>query len=245
MTQDDLASKLGIKRGLIGSYEEGRAAPKLPLLQQISGYFGLTLDSLVNSELWNEQENEKESPHHTTGKNLRVLATVTDREEREQIMLVPIKASAGYTNGYADPDFIENLPVFSLPLPELEKERTYRAFQIKGDSMEPVKSGSYILCGYLQNWLDIKDGKPYIVVTKDEGVVYKRLFSKGTDELLLKSDNPEYSPYSIQTSQILEVWSALGYICFELPEQNAVNLNNLQQMVLELRKDLKSIKENK
>ena len=61
-----------------------------------------------------------------------------DEEDRENIELIPQKASAGYLNGYADPEYIREQPRFRLPF--LPSNATYRAFEISGDSMLPIKS---------------------------------------------------------------------------------------------------------
>ena len=192
LTQEELAKNIGVNRAMIGSYEENRAAPKLSVLQDIAYYFSISIDDLVKVKLWEES---KTTPltDFVKGDNLRVISTIVDKEDKELITTVPIQASAGYTKGYSDPAYIEELPHFSLPLIELSKERTYRVFQIKGDSMEPIKSGSYIICEYLADWEEIYDGKPYILISKDEGIVYKRLYNKIKDsgEIILKSDNPE------------------------------------------------------
>ena len=38
-----------------------------------------------------------------------------DSKNRDNIELVPVKAKAGYTAGYNDPEFISSLPTFQLP----------------------------------------------------------------------------------------------------------------------------------
>ena len=246
LTQDQLADKIGVNRAMIGSYEEGRAVPKLSALRILSHYFSISIDDLVNMDLNTVKGNTENSPSvDLTGKGLRVLTTLVDRDNRELITLVPVKASAGYTKGYADPDFIDTLPRFNLPLPELAYERTYRAFQTEGNSMEPVPSGSYIICEYLQNWNDIKDGKTYILVTREEGIVYKRLFSNDNDTLMLKSDNPEYTPYTIPVNSVSEVWKALGYICFTLPGPDEMHLGKLTAMVYKMQNELDKLKKEK
>jgi len=243
LTQDQLADKIGVNRAMIGSYEEGRAVPKLSALSILSHYFGVSIDSLVKHDLSTREATEAGGTSiDASGKRLRVLTTVIDREDKEQITLVPVKASAGYLSGYADPDYIETLPRFSLPLPELGRERTYRAFQISGDSMEPLPSGIYIISEYVQNWNDIKEGKTYIVVSLDDGLAYKRVY-KGDKALILKSDNPKYAPYSISLDSVTEVWKALGYISFALPEPDEMNLGKLSAMFYELKTELESLKE--
>jgi len=243
LTQDQLADKIGVNRAMIGSYEESRAVPKLHVLRILSHYFNVSIDKLVNTDL--SSGSNVELNIDTSGKGLRVLTTLVDRDDKELITLVPVKASAGYMKGYADPDFIETLPCFSLPLPELGRERTYRAFQVNGNSMEPVPSGSYIICEYLQNWNEIKDGKAYVLVTKDDGVVYKRLFGNDNDTVLLKSDNPEYTPYTISLNSIMEAWKALGYICFSLPEADEMHLGKLTAMVYKMQNELEELKKEK
>jgi transcriptional regulator with XRE-family HTH domain len=242
LTQDQLADKIGVNRAMIGSYEEGRAVPKLSAMQDIAHYFGITIDALICNDLSTSISNPVEQKADTKGDNLRILSTIIDRDNNELITLVPAKASAGYPKGYADPDYIDSLPRFSLPFDEFAKERTYRAFQINGDSMEPIPSGAYIVSEYIQDWHDIKDGKTYILVTRDEGVVYKRVYLHPSGELWLKSDNPIYDTYTIHLSRLLEVWKAVGYICTTIPEPDAVSLSKLSTMVLEMKQEIAGLK---
>jgi hypothetical protein len=50
----------------------------------------------------------------------------------------------------------------------------------------------------------------YIVITKSQGIVYKRLNKNGRNALMLHSDNTIYLPYEIKASEILEIWE---YAC--------------------------------
>jgi len=222
MTQEEFAAALGVKRSMIGSYEEGRAVPKPDLLVKIAHLFGVSIDGLmvsVHPESFVQDDLNKKQ-------RLKILTTVVSPEEKERIVLVPVKASAGYLNGYADPEYVGQLPHFTVPVPELSAERTYRVFQIRGDSMLPVPPGAYIFCTYVEDVDELKEGKTYVFITSDEGVVYKRLYmgNRGNQELILKSDNPEYEPYSIAADSIIEIWRAIGYLCFDLPgpEEGAI-----------------------
>ncbi|HEY4789483.1 MAG TPA: LexA family transcriptional regulator [Bacteroidales bacterium] len=244
LTQDQLADKIGVNRAMIGSYEEGRAIPKLQVLQTLSHYFGITLDALVLNDLSSATSNVDGVPEpDAKGSGLRVVSTIVDRDNNELITLVPIKAAAGYLNGYADPDFVETLPRFSLPFQEIAKERTYRAFQISGESMDPIPSGAYIIAEYLQDWHNIVDGKTYILITRDEGVVYKRVYMHPSGELWLKSDNPKYETYSVHLSRLLELWKAVGYISTTIPEPDSVSLSKLSSMMMEMKKEIEGLKE--
>jgi len=99
------------------------------------------------------------------------------------------------------------------------KQGTYRAFEIKGDSMLPLVSGTTIIGEYVENWTDIKPAETYVIVSKTEGVVYKRVGNKFKDNKKLKliSDNPVYDPYEIGGEDILEIWKAKAYISTHLP----------------------------
>ena len=90
---------------------------------------------------------------------------------RENIELVTEKAKAGYRTGYADPEYIGELPVFNLPF--LSDKRKYRTFQLKGDSMLPIPDGSWVTGEFVQDWMEVKNGKAYIVFTLDDGIVFK------------------------------------------------------------------------
>lgn len=244
LTQSDLAQKLGIKRSLVGAYEEQRAEPRLVTIQNIASLFKVPLDTLLNHDM-----TKREATAHidTSGKTLRVLPIITTPDNTERISLVPATAEAGYADAYADPEYIESLPSFSLPLPELHQDSTYRLFQIHGDSMLPVAPKSYIITSYVQNWHDIKDGQCYIIVTRNRGVVYKRVWNHLRDKecLLLKSDNTIYSPYELEATELLEVWKALGYISFALPQMytsTPSDIRGLSDVVSRLCEEIEGLK---
>jgi len=225
LTQEELSKKIGMNRSMIGSYEEDRAKPKLSSIQLLSHFFKVGVDDLVNKDISKRtgSKNKDSAGNDIKGTSLRVLSTIVDNENNELITVVPVKAAAGYLKGFSDPEYIEKLPKFALPLHELSQNRTYRVFQIMGNSMEPVAEGSYIICEYVQDWYEIKNGKTYILLTKDEGMVYKRVYNRIEEksELILKSDNPEYEPYTVNIDNISEAWKALGYMSFNLPEPAA------------------------
>lgn len=213
LTQQQFADQIGIKRSLVGAYEEERAEPKYELLKNIASFFEITVDDFINETI-----NEKWAPKPKGDPaNLRILTISVDKEDNENIEMVPLKASAGYLNGYADPEYVSQLPKFYLPM---FKNGTFRAFEIKGDSMLPLPSGSIIIGEYLENWGDLKSGDTYVVVSKSDGVVYKRVTGKFKEQKKLKliSDNPVYEPYEISGEDILELWKARGYISTQLPE---------------------------
>ena len=244
LTQEQLAGKIGVKRPLIGAYEEGRVEPKLQTILTICHYFSTDIHSLVNTDL--SMDKKPVIIPDISGRQLRILPIAVNRsDDKEMSTIVPVKATAGYMKGYGDVDYIENLPKFSMPFPELPGDRTYRLFQISGDSMLPVPAGAYIICEYVMDWNDIKNEECYVLVTRDEGVVYKRVINNlKYGELVLKSDNSAYSPYAIKAGQLIEVWQAKGYASFGLPDSEGqlLNVEELTQTVMELKEDMQQLK---
>ena len=51
LTQEQMAEKLGIKRSLLGAYEEGRADPRIANLVKFSEIFGITVDQIISSDM--------------------------------------------------------------------------------------------------------------------------------------------------------------------------------------------------
>jgi transcriptional regulator with XRE-family HTH domain len=243
-TQEQLATELDIKRSLIGSYEEGRAKPNYEVLAEIAKIFKHTIDNLITRDLRLTERVPlfTEDQMDVSGKNLRVLAITVDKADNENIEMVPVKAAAGYLNGYADPTFIKELNRFRLPfLPA----GTYRAFEIKGDSMLPIQPGSIVIGEYVDNWKNIKDGLTYVVLSRHDGIVYKRLFNQVEENgtLILRSDNTAYPAYPIKVEEILEVWKAVLHIG-HLNKGNDLSFQNILHMMQTLQKDVEELKGN-
>jgi hypothetical protein len=241
-TQEQLATELEIKRSLIGSYEEGRAKPNYEVLAVIAKTYKVSIDSLITRDL---RLTEKVSIFtdeqlDVAGKGLRVLAITVDKDNKENIEMVPVKAAAGYLNGYGDPTFIKELNRFRLPfLPA----GTYRAFEIKGDSMLPLPPGSVVVSEYIDDWTKIKDGQTYVILSKQDGIVYKRVFNQiaESSSLILRSDNTSYPAYSIQTQDILEVWRAVLHIS-SLNKETNPSYQDILQLMQEIKNEVAELK---
>ena len=244
-TQDDVAHTLGMKRSTLSGYENDVAQPSMETLIAFSNFFNIAIDTLVrvNMAILSESslsQVERGYDVYIKGSKLRVLATTVDNENNENIELVNEKASAGYTHGFADPDFIRVLPTFQLPF--LSKERKYRAFQISGDSMLPIPDRSWIIGEYVENWQHIRNNFPYIVLTIDDGIIFKIVENMIREErkLGLISLNPLYEPYEIGIKSVKEVWKFIQYISAEMPEPNLPK-EVLQEEVMELKQQVRAI----
>lgn len=219
LTQSDLAERLGLNRPVIGAYEEGRAEPRIQTLQMMAEFFKYSIDQLINIDL-----STGGSAADASGKSLRILPIAIDsRTEKERVTLVPVKAAAGYLTGYGDMDYVTSLPSFSMPFSELPADRTYRIFQIQGESMLPILPKSYVICEYVQDWTLLKNHERYIFLTANEGIVFKRVKALPDEKYEMISDNPLFKPYIIQGSDVLEVWKARGVLSFDLKDITTQN----------------------
>jgi transcriptional regulator with XRE-family HTH domain len=241
-TQKQLAEKLGLKQSNIGAYEEDRATPPLASLLELTKLFNVDLEAFINKDLSREPEKKAKV---SIGKGKEVLAITVDSHNKENIELVSQKASAGYLSGYRDPEFVKDLPKISMPT--LPKNRTYRAFEIQGDSMLPIQPGSIIFGEYQESITSIKNGKPYILVTIHDGIVFKRIFNFADKDgrLLLVSDNRNYQPYTVAADDVLEVWAAKAFFSNEFPDaesNSSVSMDQLASTVLSLQEEIRRLK---
>lgn len=229
-TQEEFAVKLGIKRSLLGAYEEERAEPKLEVTETVCGMFKLSMEDFLLKDISTMKGNYLE-------KRRQLKMSYSNAAE---IQFVPHKAAAGYLAGYADPDFIDELNTFTLPM---LAPGEYRAFEITGDSMLPTPSGSVIVGEKIDGLDDIKNSQAYIVVSKNEGIVYKRVIKnlKSKNKLTLVSDNPDYEPYTINSDDVLEMWKAV-YILAKAQPIPRWDVNHLASMVNDLQNQVVTLK---
>jgi len=247
-TQDDVAFTLEMKRSTLSGYENGVALPSIPILLSFSNFFNISIDTLIKVDLSQLSQSQLYMIEHgddvfMSGSRLRVLTTTVDNQDQiENIELVPERAKAGYTRGFFDPQFIGELPAFNLPF--LPRDRKYRTFQISGDSMLPIPDGSWVTGEYIQDWRTIKDGDTFIILTLNEGIVFKsiknHITERGTLELI--SLNSIYQPYEIPVTEIREVWKFVHYISKEFPQQE-MTTQQISQSLSQLQDDLRTIKQ--
>lgn len=228
-TQEDFANRIKIKRSLLGAYEEERAEPRLEVLELVSEIFKVSLDELFLKDL-----------SETKGSYIAKRRAQKLAAEPTVIQFVPVKAAAGYLAGYADPDFIDELNTFTLPM---LAPGQYRAFEIIGDSMLPTPSGSVIVGEKLEDLDEVKNSNTYIVISRQEGIVYKRIMKspKAKSKVTLVSDNPMYQPYQVDASDIVEVWQA-QMILTRANQQQRWDVNQLASIVTNLQEQVSSLK---
>ena len=235
LSQNEMADVLEIARTTLGDYERGKTEPNLEMLSKMANFFEVKIDDLI---LTNLSHRELEIIRN---KDFRVLAISVDKEDRQQVDLVETKAEAGYLESFSDPEYIRDLPKLSLPnMPA----GTFRGFEIHGESMLPMEPGSIVIASYIERLQDVKDGRTYIVISKDEGVVYKRLRRHPKkDAFVMISDNEVYMPFEMNFDQIAELWQYYAHVAFS-DSKTTFNylleekLNDIQRKVTDIHRSM-------
>jgi hypothetical protein len=114
--------------------------------------------------------------------------------------------------------------------------------------MLPLQSGTIVVGEYLNNWNDVKPGDTYVVISKNDGIVYKRIGNRIKENKTIKliSDNPVYEPYTIASDELLEIWKAKAYISTNFPEPAPEpTLETLTNMVSQMQKSISNLDKNR
>ena len=181
----------------------------------------------------------------TAGQNLKYLRKLRGWTQEEFANKLGIKRSliGAYEEERADPRLdvlIDELNTFTLPM---LSGGNYRAFEIIGDSMLPTPSGSIIVGEKIEGLTDLKNNQAYIVVSQNEGIVYKRIEknNKTKNKLTLISDNPHYQPYQVNAEDVMELWLAQMVIS-KVSSQQRWDVNTLASMVNNLQSQVSTLK---
>ena len=234
------------------------------------GVTGTTIDSIVNGRPQNDGSRKKTKPGYDVlkaiidefdinpdylfGKSHTMLKSETPKiqtytgvpqviavnnNDQENVIYVPVKARAGYLDGYCDTEYIEKLPSFYMP--QLTNG-TFRCFEVQGNSMlRTFYDGDLVFGKYVENLNDIKDGHVSVIVSKNDGIVLKRILKqiKQDNKLVLKSDNKDgnYPDYNINTEEIMEVWYVTMYASKQMQEPVDIHnrLEDLENQLHELK----------
>ena len=152
-------------------------------------------------------EPKLKTSEQVSGKNLRVLCITNDSSGNENVEVVASKAAASYIDNIQEPQFLSTLPKISLPGNQF-RGGTFRAFEVKGNSMEPtIQQGSWVIGQYVQDWQTLKDDYIYIIVMQD-AILIKRVLNRidKRQGLVLKSDNREFENKNIDIEDVREIW---------------------------------------
>lgn len=245
LSQAQFIENVGIKRTTWNGYETGNSYPNLSDFIKIADYFRVSTEDLLHKDLSDvhlirtgSDEKFGTDVHlnvhpsvHPTGNlqavpggldsNLRMPQVITlDTSGDENVVMVPFKARAGYLNGYSDPQFMATLPAYRLPG---LNNGTFRIFEVHGISMYPTLHDRDLAIGsFVENLAAIRNDRVYVVVTKNDGIVIKRVINRveADNKLILNSDNYKdrdmFPPIICNPEEVLEIWYVTGYMSRQL-----------------------------
>ncbi len=137
---------------------------------------------------------------------------LTSSRTPEAIPLVSVKAVGGFAgqNFSIQEQDIEGYYV----IPKFRHLNVDFLIEVTGDSMMPrFFPGDIIACSVIHNPRFIQWNKPYLIATREDGMIVKRLRrSEEPDSLLAVSDNEEYEPFDIPKSEIDGLARVVGVI---------------------------------
>lgn len=147
--------------------------------------------------------------------------------------LVKANAIKDYLANCQKADYLRSLPTISLPF--ITSERS-RAFEMGNDF--PLQK-SIVVGNGVSDWLEVLDGKFYVLLTAQQGVIYRRVYNqvKIKGVLLLSSDNQTIPSFEISTKDIVEIWEVNSFISQQLPEPH-ISLERVKDLVDDLTHEL-------
>jgi transcriptional regulator with XRE-family HTH domain len=240
LSQEEFGDPVKLSRSALSQIESGINYPSIETLDRIVSHYSLSWEELMVSK--------KQLPAKRKGTEIKTLVTTVDNSGKDNIVLVPVKAQAGYLLGYNQPEYIESLPTFWIPG---LNHGTFRAFEVHGYSMLSDRVGFFpgdiVVAEYVEQVEHIKDGQVYILVNNAQEVddiVLKRCLNYMKDGLIIcKSDNkdPQYPTFPLQAETIKEVWRFKIKMTRQAPEPSLLNerVNYLEGDIALLKEQLK------
>lgn len=249
ISQEILSEKLDIARSKLAMMETGAVKnPPLEDLIKFSEYFKISIDTLLKVDLvklgeLKLRELEAGNDVYISGGRIRVLSISVDSRNKENIEFVPLKAKAGYLNGYNDPEYIAQLPKFSMP--QLPNNKTFRVFPTEGDSMLPIPENCLVITEYVADWNGLKDTPCIVIMRNEQSFLFKIVSSRIeiNRTLLLHSLNPAYEDKEVFAGDVAEVWKYHSYITDVIPSSETM-MQELLRTVNEIRIDVKTLKQS-
>lgn len=146
-------------------------------------------------------------------------ATPLTFARRTGVPLVSQYAYAGYLSGYADPEYIDTLPIIDFT-PDREMTGNWLAFEVRGDSMdngtkESYVEGEIVICREVERdyWRDSRlfINKRDFVIVHQEGILIKRITEHNVEAhtIVVHSLNPLYSDRTIDLAEVRQIFSVV------------------------------------
>jgi phage repressor protein C with HTH and peptisase S24 domain len=206
-----MAKDLGIPESTIPFLTVAGRLPAAATARTVANYLGVSTEWLYTGKgpVTNEIHKEIDADSHTTDTINRNSIETPNNE----ICLYDVSAAAG--RGSFDEIIQKDKLVDKFVIPAFH-DVSWMIY-VKGSSMYPkYSSGDIIACRVLNDSKFIQWGKVYVVATKEQGLLVKRLKkSEREDCITAISDNTIYDPFDIPKDEILGLALVLGVIRME------------------------------
>ena len=132
-----------------------------------------------------------------------------------KVRLVSNKAKAGWSEGYYNEEYLEELPFVMIDSDENYKGK-YLAFEVEGDSMEPdYLEGDIVICREIQRhlWsskLHFRDWD-FVIAHSTNGIMLKEITAHNveTGDITCHSLNPKYEDFVLNLHQVAHLYNVV------------------------------------
>ena len=127
--------------------------------------------------------------------------------EKLSIRLVPIKAQAGWCEGYYNDEYLQDMPFVIIDAEEKHRGN-YIAFEVSGDSMEPdYIAGDVVICREVQRHLwqsKLHINQWDFVIAHPNGIMLKEIIKHDVEKGIIycHSINPKYEDFKIYLQEV-------------------------------------------
>ena len=202
LTQEELGKYLGMKKSFVSKVENGKEKLPQPKLQKL----------LANRKGWDTSNLIVDDVYIETLENHGEINIQAESPKKaDMIPLVPFEAVAGPgTMVFDDEQVIDYYEVREFKGADF-------LIRVKGDSMSPkYVGGDLVACKVVKDVLFFQWGRVYVVYTKSQGVMIKRVEPAQDDaDILCVSENTKYNPFEVPKEDIAGVALVIGSISLE------------------------------
>ncbi|MCF0074003.1 helix-turn-helix domain-containing protein [Dyadobacter sp. CY261] len=224
----------GVSEATIGRLLKDSNKPNQATISTLAGHFGVNVSWLGEGEGEMMKEPGSKSATESNAVPINIPETPFETIKREDgtefldigegrfLMVTPLVEQvgyAGYVSGWADPEYVEELPKHAVVVNKLHFG-TYRTFQVRGDSMNnesigSIASGDLVTGRRLQrkHWTSKLhfNKHPYWVIVKYDGIIIKKIVGHDVESgvITYESLNPNYGGGAVHLDEVQELYNIL------------------------------------
>lgn len=252
-TQQQMADKLGIKRSLLGAYEEGRADPKMSVLHTASQIFNISIDDLIEEDLTQEKVGElsnafkmevtkptKPPANPAPGPALNQKVSPTKKSDSQPVapenypICISGEALEQYVQCRTDSNWLQQQA--PLVVPKFDHPYHHRGFSL---------DNKIYLCQRLDNIFRIGLGESHVIVT-EKFLEFGSISSFKPESNQLQLEAHQARRKSIPLDQVIECWKVEAIIFYgndaKISPMASQEINRLDQSIKELQKAMQELR---